>query len=115
TAVRLIVRSTQLLGSHRRVRGGPMTARKRFKRRVRARAAKTGESYAVARRHLDHRPGQEPNVPEFRTVTNTLHGFAVDLPEGWREVLRTRSRLNGRSRPSRPAVTTVVPERQCSY
>lgn len=63
-----------------------MTARKRFKQRVRARAAKTGESYAVARRQLDHRPGQEPKVPEFRNVTNTLHGFAIDLPEGWREV-----------------------------
>jgi len=63
-----------------------MTARKRFKQRVRARAAKTGESYSVARRHLDHRSGQEPRVPEHTTVTNTLHGFVVNLPATWREV-----------------------------
>ena len=41
-----------------------MTADKRFKRRVRARAARTGESYASARRHLSNRE-------DFR-VTNSV-------------------------------------------
>lgn len=63
-----------------------MTARKRFKQRVRARAAKTGEPYTVARRHLEVRPDKEPTMPETMTITNTLHGFALQLPEGWREV-----------------------------
>jgi hypothetical protein len=63
-----------------------MTARKRFKQRVRARAAKTGEPYTVARRHLEVRPDKEPTVPETMTITDTLHGFALELPKGWREV-----------------------------
>lgn len=38
-----------------------MTTRKRFKRLVRARAAKTGESYAAALRHLrDTSPREDP-------------------------------------------------------
>jgi hypothetical protein len=44
-----------------------MTQQKTFKRRVRARMAKTGESYTAARRILiaqGHRP--EPQVADFR-------------------------------------------------
>src|SRR5688500_16995894 len=76
----------RLLGDCRRARGGPMTARKRFKRRVRARAAKTGESYMVARRLLEHRCGLEQALSESNTITDQLHGFALDLPEGWNRV-----------------------------
>ena len=48
-----------------------MTADKRFKRRVRARAQKTGESYAAARRHLFQQERQSmPN--------NTTHDNPID-------------------------------------
>ena len=47
-----------------------MTADKRFKRRVRARAARTGESYAVARRHLSSR--------EDRAVIKTSKTNPID-------------------------------------
>jgi predicted amidohydrolase len=43
-----------------------MTANKNFKRRVRARAAKTGESYAAALRHVRSRPAD--NMPEVNLV-----------------------------------------------
>ena len=63
-----------------------MTERKRFKRRVRSRAAKTGESYMVARRLLEHRSGQEHTLSETNTITDQLHGFSLDLPAGWKRV-----------------------------
>ncbi|SOD61821.1 Predicted amidohydrolase [Streptomyces zhaozhouensis] len=44
-----------------------MTANRNFKRRVRARAAKTGESYTAALRHLRSTPGREP-VAERRRL-----------------------------------------------
>lgn len=42
----------------------PMTANKRFKRRVRERARKTGESYTAAFAHVRHRPEQELSVSD---------------------------------------------------
>jgi hypothetical protein len=45
-----------------------MTADKRFKRRVRARALQTGESYASARLRLLN-PSEESVMPEDRTTT----------------------------------------------
>ena len=47
-----------------------MTQQKTFKRRVRARMAKTGESYTAARRQLltDAPPPFEPPVAEERVV-----------------------------------------------
>ena len=41
-----------------------MTANKRFKRRVRARARKTGESYTAALAHVRQRPEQEHSVSD---------------------------------------------------
>jgi predicted kinase len=41
-----------------------MTAKKRFKRRVRDRARKTGESYTVALAHVRHRPEQEQSMSD---------------------------------------------------
>ena len=54
-----------------------MTQQKTFKRRVRARMAKTGESYTAARRQLltDAPPPFEPPVSEERVVENTGHGW----------------------------------------
>ncbi|GAA5122903.1 hypothetical protein [Haloechinothrix salitolerans] len=46
-----------------------MTTQKSFKRRVRARMAKTGESYTAARRHL--LPEQEPAAPDSATSTTS--------------------------------------------
>ena len=43
---------------------GPMTAKKRFKRRVRERARKTGESYTAALAHVRHRPEQERSMSD---------------------------------------------------
>ena len=52
-----------------------MTTRKGFKRLVRARAAKTGESYASARRVLleETGPGSSPATAEPRTATRGIH------------------------------------------
>ena len=54
-----------------------MTQQKTFKRRVRARMAKTGESYTAARRQLltTSPPPFEPPVSEERVVENTGHGW----------------------------------------
>ncbi|WP_433164443.1 carbon-nitrogen hydrolase family protein [Kribbella sp. CA-247076] len=41
-----------------------MTAHRNFKRRVRARAAKTGESYTAALRHFRPTPSGDPDMPE---------------------------------------------------
>lgn len=51
-----------------------MTQQKTFKRRVRARMAKTGESYTAARRML-LAPDFEPPVPEARVVEATGHDY----------------------------------------
>jgi hypothetical protein len=71
-----------------------MTKQADFKRRVRARMAKTGESYAAARSHLLAEPGPDPAT----WMTDALHvsnGDATDLPGTglarrvlyWRDVL----------------------------
>jgi predicted kinase len=46
-----------------------MTARKRFKQHVRARAAKTGESYTAALAHARRRPEQERSMSEQHPTT----------------------------------------------
>jgi hypothetical protein len=64
-----------------------MTARKNFKRLVRARARKTGESYAAAFRHLQ-KPGAEAQpmaFPQLRRIEKPEYGFALSLPDDWRE------------------------------
>ncbi len=57
-----------------------MTQQRTFKRRVRARMAKTGESYTAARRQLlpdapAPEPAFEPTVAEERVVEATGHGW----------------------------------------
>src|SRR3954451_1480096 len=52
---------------------GQMTAHRNFKRRVRARAAKTGESYTAALRHFRPTPSGE-DMPE---LTQTILRIAV--------------------------------------
>src|SRR5205823_10260876 len=47
-----------------------MTAKKRFKRHVRDRARKTGESYTAALAHVRHRPEQEHSVSDIDASTN---------------------------------------------
>src|SRR5688500_13705136 len=72
-----------------------MTAKKNFKRLVRARARKTGESYAAALRNfLKKLPGGPPVTSStqgasphqsLRRIERPEYGFAVLLPEDWRE------------------------------
>ena len=72
-----------------------MTAKKNFKRLVRARARKTGESYAAAFRSLRKGVLEEPpmaaaspssrGVPPLRRVEKPEHGFALSVPADWRE------------------------------
>jgi Domain of unknown function (DUF1835) len=71
-----------------------MTKQADFKRRVRARMAKTGESYAIARsRLLGERPG--PDLDRMAAALHVSNGDATDLPGTglaqrivyWRDVL----------------------------
>jgi hypothetical protein len=76
-----------------------MTRQAGFKRRVRARMAKTGESYATARsRVLDGHPGAVPDDSPLDWMPEALHisnGDATDVPGTglarrvvyWRDVL----------------------------
>jgi hypothetical protein len=62
-----------------------MTERKNFKRLVRERARRTGESYTAALRHL--RSSDPPEVPSmpWQRIEKTDFGYAVTVPEGWVE------------------------------
>jgi hypothetical protein len=65
---------------------GRMTANKNLKRRVRSRAAKTGESYTTALRYF--RPTPEGDVmeePQLQRVMKPQFGFAVSVPADWVE------------------------------
>jgi hypothetical protein len=76
-----------------------MTKQAGFKRRVRARMAKTGESYATARRTLlAGHPGATPDDPPLDWMPEALHvsnGSATDVPGTglarrvvyWRDIL----------------------------
>ncbi len=59
-----------------------MTARKRFKQLVRARMAKTGESYVTALRHLEARQGMPPST---RRVRKADLGLTLHVPVTWVE------------------------------
>ena len=65
-----------------------MTARKRFKRLVRARMAKTGESYMTALRYFRDRPEETAAMSdtELRTVVKADLGLTLGIPETWKEV-----------------------------
>ena len=61
-----------------------MTKDHNFKRRVRARMERTGESYTTARAHLLGRD-RPPN-----RVDRPQHGFSIVIPDGWTEVATTQ-------------------------
>lgn len=65
-----------------------MTQNRRFKKRVRARIAKTGESYAAACRHLRRSNQEDANMAEneFQTIINHDFGYRLAIPVGWRDV-----------------------------
>src|SRR5690348_17543952 len=63
-----------------------MTAGKNFKRRVRERARRTGESYTAALRHLrSSEQTVEVSAMNWQRVEKTTYGFAIFVPEGWVE------------------------------
>ena len=80
-----------------------MTRQKSFKRRVRERMAKTGESYTAARRMLiaqGHRPEAavpqfEPPVAEERVVEATGRGWQAwfELLDGWEAATRSHTEI----------------------
>ncbi|ETK35136.1 hypothetical protein MPTA5024_15665 [Microbispora sp. ATCC PTA-5024] len=63
---------------------GLMTADKHFKRRVRERARRTGESYTAALRHLRRSDAEEHGM-EWQRIERTDFGYAVHVPQGWDE------------------------------
>jgi hypothetical protein len=60
-----------------------MTANKHFKRRVRERARRTGESYTAALSHL--RRDAEEHAMRWQRIEKSDFGYAVQVPEGWQE------------------------------
>ncbi|GII30988.1 hypothetical protein [Planotetraspora mira] len=61
-----------------------MTANKHFKRRVRERARRTGESYTAALRHLRRVDAEERHM-EWQRIEKPEFGYAVHVPEDWDE------------------------------
>jgi hypothetical protein len=63
-----------------------MTANKHFKRRVRERARRTGESYTSALRHLRRTEAREHEMQwQWRRIEKAEYGYAVHIPERWSE------------------------------
>jgi predicted amidohydrolase len=67
--------------------GGPMTAKRNFKNRVRARAAKTGESYTAALRHFRTTPPGE-SMPETTSLRLSVAQLTVHPDPGDTTALR---------------------------
>ncbi|MFF4122555.1 hypothetical protein SAMN05421833_14726 [Microbispora rosea] len=61
-----------------------MTANKHFKRRVRERARRTGESYTAALRHLRRVDAEEHRV-QWKRIERPDFAYAVHVPQGWHE------------------------------
>jgi hypothetical protein len=61
-----------------------MTANKNFKRRVRERARRTGESYTAALSHLRRIAAKESSM-QWQRVERPEYGYAVHIPQGWEE------------------------------
>jgi hypothetical protein len=61
-----------------------MTANKHFKRRVRERARRTGESYTAALRHLRRMDAEEQPM-SWQRIEKSQFGYAVQVPEDWDE------------------------------
>lgn len=74
-----------LLGGVRVRQEATLTTDKDFKRLVRNRSARTGESYSAARRRLLERRGATMVVPPLRRVDKSDLGFAVHVPVDWFE------------------------------
>lgn len=68
-----------------------MTERKRFKRLVRARAHKTGESYTTALRHFRTRRPEDHHMPEnqWKKIARPDLGFVLSVPDDWEELAPT--------------------------
>jgi hypothetical protein len=64
-----------------------LTSKKDFKHLVRLRAAKTGESYALARSRLLNRAlgGASMEAIELRRIEKADLGFVVHIPDDWQE------------------------------
>ena len=62
-----------------------MTVDKHFKRLVRARAARTGESYTAARWRL-RREAASPSAAKTTRIESADLGFSVAIPEPWQRV-----------------------------
>lgn len=60
-----------------------MTTDKDFKRLVRIRSDRTGESYSDARRRLLERRGLTMPIPVLRRVERPEHGFTIEVPQDW--------------------------------
>jgi hypothetical protein len=61
-----------------------MTANRHFKRRVRERARRTGESYTAALRHLRQIDAREQPM-QWQRIEKSDFGYAVHVPRGWDE------------------------------
>jgi hypothetical protein len=61
-----------------------MTANKHFKRRVRERARRTGESYTAALAHLRRMDARETPV-QWQRIEKPDFGYAVQVPADWDE------------------------------
>ncbi|WP_433179508.1 hypothetical protein [Actinoallomurus sp. CA-150999] len=61
-----------------------MTANKHFKRRVRERARRTGESYTAALRHLRRLDAKEQSV-QWQRIEKPDFGYALQVPGDWQE------------------------------
>ena len=64
-----------------------MTANKHFKRLVRERARRTGQSYTAALRHLRRDTIREPAMQshpiQWQRVEKPDFGYAAHVPHGW--------------------------------
>ena len=64
-----------------------MTANKHFKRLVRDRARRTGESYTAALRHSRrHKAGE--HLMQRQRIEKLSFGYAVHVPAGWDQSTR---------------------------
>lgn len=62
-----------------------MTERRNFKRLVRERARRTGESYTAALRHLRSSEPMEVPAMSWQRIEKPDFEYAVNVPEGWVE------------------------------
>ncbi|MFT7091118.1 MAG: ATP-dependent Clp protease adapter protein ClpS [Sulfitobacter sp.] len=65
-----------------------MTRDRRFKKRVRARIARTGESYTVAYQVLRQQTSEDKSMTQQKTQTINNHdfGYTIEVPSTWRDL-----------------------------